>query len=213
MKESKQYSRLCFWWGVNVTTWCKAQKMDFTWHCPFKSTNMATSQSRVTASYQGGIWCVVGWLPFQGGLCLVHTHTMEVPRRQPLVRDHFHHSVVRGRTQEGRDNPSLNQYHININHWCEIMSVLQLHTILSALSHSVRILKHSAALASAPCLYRTFHSGTRAEPYRTEQRSSTWGTRKNCRVLWDFWLTRLFLLTSELVIYIHINMKQCVIVW
>lgn len=53
----------------------------------------------MTVAYQRRVGGVVGGLPFQHGLGLLHTHPVQVPGRQPLVGDHPHHSVVRGRAQ------------------------------------------------------------------------------------------------------------------
>lgn len=57
--------------------------------------------------YQRCVWGVIRRLPFQRGLRFVYSHTVEVPWRQPRIGNHFHHSVVRGRTQEGRDRTHL----------------------------------------------------------------------------------------------------------
>lgn len=64
-------------------------------------------QECVTVSYQGRVWGVIRRLPLQCSLCFVHSDSMKVSWRKPLIGDHFDHGVVRWRTQEGGDNTHL----------------------------------------------------------------------------------------------------------
>lgn len=58
-------------------------------------------------SHQRTAGRIVRWLPLQSGLCLIHSHFMQVSRRQSLVGDHFNYCILRRRTQEWNDHPHL----------------------------------------------------------------------------------------------------------
>ncbi len=71
-------------------------------------------------SYQRTAGRIVWRLPLQSGLCLIHSHLVQVSRWKSLVGDHLHYGIVWWRPEVWNDHPHLNNKHTITSSWCPI---------------------------------------------------------------------------------------------
>lgn len=82
------------------------------WNTPSDITKLWKCSILTLWSYQRTAWRIIWRLPLQSGLCLIHSHFVQVSRWKSLIGDHLHYNIVWRRTQVWRDHPHLNNTHI-----------------------------------------------------------------------------------------------------